>query len=111
MKSWTVILWLLLAGGIASQPALAQETAPAAGARFLVMDVWVDSGTEALAAYQVEIAARGAGSDAAGTNRPVRIVGVEGGEAAAFRSAPYYDPAAMQQERVVLGAFSLLAPD
>jgi hypothetical protein len=36
----------------------------------------------------------------------VKLVGIEGGEPAPFRSAPYYDPAAMQGERVILGAFS-----
>ena len=35
-----------------------------------------------------------------------QVVGVEGGEHAAFKEAPYYDPQAMQQERVIIAAFS-----
>ena len=71
----------------------AQEPA----ARFFMVDVFVDSGTAPLAAYQADISA---------TNGAVKIVGIEGGEPLAFRNAPYYDPAAMQGERVVLGAFT-----
>src|SRR5262249_48068684 len=50
-----------------------------------------------LAAYQVEV------WDA---SRAVRIVGIEGGEPAAFRDPPRYDPAAMQNDRVILAAFN-----
>jgi hypothetical protein len=65
--------------------------------RFLAVDVFVDSKTTPLAAYQLEFAV---------TNGGARIVGIEGGEHAAFAQAPFYDPKAMQQERVVLAAFS-----
>ena len=41
----------------------------------------------------------------------VRIVGIEGGEHAAFVEPPYYDPAAMRGERVIVGAFSTVAAD
>ena len=99
MKTFFAILLMLV--GAAPRSAPAQETADN-GVRFLVMDVYADAGTSALAAYQVEVMA---------TNGLVKIVGVEGGEPAAFRAAPYYDPAAMQSERVVLGAFSLANPD
>jgi hypothetical protein len=36
----------------------------------------------------------------------VKIVGIEGGEHEKFKSPPYYDPQAMQQERVIIAAFS-----
>ena len=36
----------------------------------------------------------------------VTLVGIEGGEHAAFRQPPYYDPKAMGQNRIVLGAFN-----
>ncbi len=99
MKTFIAILVLLL--GAAARPVSAQE--PASNApRFLVMDVFADAGTSALAAYQIEVKA---------TNGLVKIVGIEGGEPVAFRSPPYYDPAAMQTERVVLGAFSLATPE
>ena len=65
--------------------------------RFMAIDVIVDSGAAPLAAYQVEVRA------SAGQ---AKIVGIEGGEHQAFKNAPYYDPAAMQQERVIIGAFN-----
>lgn len=64
---------------------------------FGYVDVVVDSGAAPLAAYQVDFSA-----DAASA----KIVGVEGGEHAAFSGAPYFDPAAAGGERVVIAAFS-----
>jgi hypothetical protein len=97
---------LLLAGPGAFVPAQVPPNPPAPGgagaARFIVMDVMVDAGATPLAAYQLEISA---------TNAAVKIVGIEGGEPAAFRLPPYYDPLAMQGDRVVLGAFSTADPD
>jgi hypothetical protein len=68
------------------------------GVRFGVLDVFVDSSAAPLAAYQLEIRA---------TNAGVKIVGIEGGEHAAFASPPFYDPKAMQQDRVIIAAFSV----
>ena len=62
------------------------------------MDVFVDSKDKPLAAYQLEFNA---------TSGDVKIVGIEGGEHAAFAEAPFYDPKAMQHERVILAAFSI----
>lgn len=73
--------------------------------RFVVVDVFIDAGAVPLAAYQAEIMATPAQGASA------RLAGVEGGEPAAFRAAPYYDPAALRGGRVVLGAFSVAAPD
>ena len=101
IKSCIVALLLL-----ASPWPSAQEPQPAAqqpqqpeqnGARFEAWDVFVDSGAQALGAYQFEWLVRGGGA---------RIVGVEGGEHAAFATAPYYDPAALQGGRIVIAAFS-----
>jgi hypothetical protein len=78
----------------AGDPGNGVASAPAG---FRIVDVFVDSSDRALAAYQVEIHA---------TENSVRIVGIEGGEAAAFREPPYYDPKAIQGERVILAAFS-----
>ena len=69
--------------------------APAPAASFRPVAVFLDSGDQLLAAYQVEIIAHGA-----------EIVGVEGGEHRAFRDAPYYDPAALQGGRIVIAAFN-----
>ena len=70
--------------------------------RFQAFDVFVDSGSQPLAAYQIEITA---------PKETVKIAGIEGGEAQAFREPPYYDPKAMQHERVILAAFSTSAAD
>jgi hypothetical protein len=64
---------------------------------FRVVDIYVDSKGVPLAAYQLKIWA---------TNGNVRIVGIEGGEHEAFREAPFYDPKAIQNDRVIIGAFN-----
>ncbi len=68
------------------------------GGRFEGVDIFVNTGAEHLGAYQVEFKV---------TTQNAVIVGIEGGEHPAFKEAPYYDAAAMQQERVILAAFSL----
>src|SRR5262245_32375193 len=97
-------LILLLAVGLMLVRLVAQQPTPVPprdnAPHFVVVDVTLDSGTTPLAAYQLEIVS---------TNKAVKIVGIEGGDSAAFRQPPYYDPAAMQGGRVVLGAFSLAA--
>jgi hypothetical protein len=61
------------------------------------LDVFVDSGAQPLAAYQLSFTAM---------SGDVKIVGIEGGEHPAFKEAPHYDPKAMQQERAILAAFN-----
>jgi hypothetical protein len=63
--------------------------------RFEAVDVFLDSGSESLAAWQVELRS---------TDEDVEIVGIEGGEHPAFAEPPYYDPRAMNQRRVILAA-------
>jgi len=65
--------------------------------RFEAVDIYLDSGSHALAAYQFELRA---------TIGEVKIVGVEGGEHPAFQEAPYYDPAALAQDRIIIAAFN-----
>ncbi len=36
----------------------------------------------------------------------IKIVGVEGGEHPAFQEAPYYDPAALMNDRIIIAAFN-----
>jgi hypothetical protein len=64
------------------------------------VDVFVDSGAQPLAAYQLTFRA---------TSGDVKIVGIEGGGHPAYKAAPYYDPEAIQHERVVLAAFNTAA--
>jgi len=68
--------------------------------RFCAMDIYLDSGSAPLAAYQLDFAA---------TNGEVKIVGIEGGDHPAFKDPPFYDPKAMQHERVIIAAFSTAA--
>jgi hypothetical protein len=68
-----------------------------AAVRFAAVDVYVDSGEKPLAAYQFELTAK-TGS--------FKIVGVEGGEHAAFAPPPYYDPAALSRDRIIIAAFN-----
>jgi hypothetical protein len=83
------VLWLLCAAGGVG----AAEPAP----RFRPVDVFVDAGDASLAAYQIEVVADG----------ETRIVGVEGGEHAAFHEPPRYDPEALRGGRIILAAFNV----
>lgn len=65
--------------------------------RFASVDVFVDPKGQPLAAYQVEFVA---------DPQRVALVGIEGGEHSAFKVPPYYDPKALTQNRVILGAFN-----
>ncbi|MCL4178839.1 MAG: hypothetical protein KJ072_13995 [Verrucomicrobia bacterium] len=90
-------------GLLAVSMAVAQESAPRSEpVHFRAVEVFVDSKDKALAAYQLEFSA--SGGDA-------KIVGIEGGGHAEFREAPFYDPKAIQQERVIFGAFSTASAD
>jgi hypothetical protein len=88
-----VILAMALSTGLSE----ASEPSASAGITFRPVHIFVHSGAAPLAAYQIEFGV---------TNGTARIVGVEGGEHPAFAKPPYYDPRAMQQERVIIAAFS-----
>ena len=67
------------------------------GVRFAPLHIYIDSGNSGLAAYQFELKA---------TTGQIKIVGVEGGSHEAFKEAPYYDPAALANDRIIIAAFS-----
>ncbi len=67
------------------------------GVRFAPLHIYLDSGNRSLAAYQFELKA---------TTGQIEIVGVEGGTHKAFSEAPYYDPAALAQDRIIIAAFN-----
>lgn len=79
------------------------------GPRFRAVDIFVDSGEVPLAAYQVEIKAGGTPAPPGSTGK-VTLVGVAGGEHAAFKEPPHYDTAALHEDqlkdRIVLAAFN-----
>ncbi len=86
-----------------AQPARNMHTQPAGDAstqsdtRFAWVDVFIDSAGQSLAAYQFELSAAASA---------FKIVGVEGGEHAAFAEPPFYDPAALQNDRIIIAAFN-----
>jgi hypothetical protein len=65
--------------------------------RFTNVDIVVDPRGTPLAAYQVEFLAD--------SNR-VTLVGIEGGQHAAFKQPPYYDPKALAGNHVILAALN-----
>jgi len=66
--------------------------------RFAPLHIFLDSGSQPLAAFQFELKAP-AGQ--------IKIVGVEGGQHAAFKEAPYYDKAALyNSNRIIIAAFN-----
>lgn len=86
-------LALLVALVLGSPVLLAQEDAEP---RFTTIAVCIDTGTESLAAWQIELSPVGGQAE---------IVGIEGG-VEPFRDPPYYDEAAFRSGTVVLAAFS-----
>jgi len=93
---------IILAGICLIVPVLAQQSEQEystgrPGVRFAPLHIYIDSGNSSLAAYQFEMKA------AAGQ---IKIVGVEGGQHKAFKEAPYYDPAALAKDRIIIAAFS-----
>ncbi len=81
---------------LAAALALAAIAAADGSVRFAPIDIVVDVGNGRLAAYQIELVVRG----------DATVVGVEGGAPAAFKAAPYYDPAALAGGRIIVAAFS-----
>ena len=67
------------------------------GACFATVHIYLDSGNRSLAAFQFELKA---------TAGQIEIVGIEGGKHEAFSEAPYYDPAALAQDRIIIAAFN-----
>jgi len=89
--------FIFLLGLLLVPVTLASQTLPATrSVRFTTVDVRIDPHGQSLAAYQVEFIAP----------PQVKLVGIEGGDHAAFKDPPYYDPAALTQSRVILAAFN-----
>jgi hypothetical protein len=93
-KGFTAALILMLA---LHQPLISYANQPSAEIRFLGMDLWIDSGGDGLAAYQVEITY---------DRRAVRIVGLEGGQSGSYTNAPYYDQKGFESGRIIVAAFT-----
>ena len=99
---------IILAGICLIVPVLAQQSEQSQGlltedystaqpgVRFAPLHIYLET-CNLLAAYQFELKA---------TAGQIKIVGVEGGQHKAFKEAPYYDPAALAKDRIIIAAFS-----
>ena len=73
------------------------------------LETWLNCSLEFLLRWCADWSAIRATFAARGDPGP--LVGIEGGEHVAFKEAPFYDPKAMQHERVIIGAFSTAKAD
>jgi len=102
-NAFTICLLLALAttslGFRATTTIHVEHNAPTV--RFAAVDIvlTLPDGAE-LGSYQVELA------PVDNKLARVRVVGIEGGEHAAFKTPPFYDPKAIGNERVILAAYS-----
>jgi hypothetical protein len=99
-----ILICISLIVPVLAQQADRYETAVQQKVRFAQLHIYLDSGNRALAAYQFELKAT-AGRPAL-AKADVKIVGVENGEHPAFKEPPYYDPAALANDRIIIAAFS-----
>ena len=97
-------LWLSAVAAQSStttEPNLNAEAAEPQTASYLVrfapLRIYIDTSDKKLAAYQFELKA------AVGQ---IKIVGVEGGSHPAFQAPPYYDPAALMNNRIIIADFN-----
>ena len=103
MIRWIALLMLVCVASsfVDGQPTRQPDSVSAAKSsspRFSYVDVYLDAKSESLAAYQFEFASE---------RGHITVVGIEGGEHPAFaKRPPYYDPAALRQNRVIVAAFS-----
>lgn len=98
----TQLIAFILALTFSLSPTTGVADSAAGVTRFTTVDIFLDTGDFPLAAYQLDFNA------AVGD---VRIVGIEGGEHTAFSEPPFYDPKAIQQERVILASFNTAGAD
>ncbi len=99
MKKLTVIILMSISIIVPVLARQVEQDIPTtqSNVRFAPLHIYLDSGNKPLAAYQFELKA------AAGQ---IKIVGVEGGQHKAFGDAPYYDPAALANDRIIIAAFN-----
>ena len=87
----------LLVLALAAAAAIGAGASGSAAQRYQPVDVYIDSGDRPLAAYQVEVTVDG----------EAMIVGVEGGDVAAFAAPPHYDPRALAGGRIIIADLDL----
>lgn len=87
----------LLAAALDPQPP-ANPAPQQTASQFGTVDLFVDSAAQQLGAWEMEFKA---------TSGQVEIVGIERGDNADFHDPPYYDPAALKSNRIIVGAFNV----
>ena len=93
-----ILAFCLLLNLTLAAVALGQVAAATQPTQFSAADITIDSGDQALAAWQVELVA---------TQGEVKIVGVEGGtHKDVYRDPPYYDPAALAGGRIIIASYT-----
>jgi hypothetical protein len=99
MKKLTVIILLSISIIVPVLARQGEQDIPTvqSNVRFTPLHIYIDSGNKSLAVYQFELKAP-AGQ--------IKIVGVEGGQHKALEEAPYYDPAALANDRIIIAAFN-----
>lgn len=99
MKNITAIILtsIILIVPVPAQQSEQDNSAVEPKVRFAPLHIYLDSGNQPLAAFQFELKA---------TAGQIKIVGVEGGQHPAFKEAPYYDPAALANDRIIIAAFN-----
>ena len=99
MKKFVVIILITisLVISVLAEQSEQDKTTALPSVRFAPLHIYVDSGNEGLAAFQFELKA---------VSGQIKIVGVEGGEHAAFTEPAYYDPAALANDRIIIAAFN-----
>ncbi len=97
LNAFNTLTFLALLFSAAARLCAQQPASEEGRSRFCAVDIFIDSKSAPLAAYQLEFSA---------TNGVAKIVGIEGGDSAAFHEPPFYDAKAIQHERVIIAAFS-----
>lgn len=96
---WVLALVLIVsAGGLDAQDSASSKPS----VTFRMVDIFADPQGSPLAAYQVDFSITGGSA---------KIAGIEGGAHPAFSIPPFYDPQALQSNRIVLAAFNTASSD
>ena len=84
-----------LAGKIQPKGKVYKSTPPEI--RFVPLNIYIDPAGKSLGAYQFELKI---------LSGNVKIAGIEGSDHHAFKKAPYYDPEALNKQRIIIAAYT-----
>ena len=92
-----IIITTCLVISVRAQQDQPNELSTEPDVHFAPLHIYLDSANQNLAAFQFELKA---------VTGQIEIVGVEGGQHSAFKQAPYYDPAALANDHIIIAAFN-----